>query len=257
VGSLIPSTPDKKGRARKASQVGEATPRGRSPAPATSSSRPDHKAMIHVGEFEAAGAPQSTYAGWLLASIQNCKGKAPALSLPNKGDRFRFTWTDVGRHRPTSRVTPAGGTAPPRLSRTRPKERLPPPGTADLRCTEAGASVRGEASAYAGSSTPRSGLPCCGSGFCRGDAARSPLGHVGLRHTPLRKGRVSSAGRPGGGGDRASLRTRPSSIETTDGATRLARPVQHLAFGAALDAVGQGALVVCDQTIFHWPLRFS
>jgi hypothetical protein len=67
----------------------------------------------------------------------------------------------------------------------------------------------------------------------------------------------SSAGRPGGGGDRASLRTCPSSIETTDEATRLARPVQHLAFGAVLDAVGQGALVVCDQTIFHWPLRFS
>jgi hypothetical protein len=61
VGSLIPSTPDKKGRARKASQVGEATPRGRSPAPATSSSRPDHKAMIHVGEFEAAGAPQLNF----------------------------------------------------------------------------------------------------------------------------------------------------------------------------------------------------
>jgi hypothetical protein len=111
VGSLIPSTPDKKGRARKASQVGEATPRGRSPAPATSSSRPDHKAMIHVGEFEAAGAPQSTYAGWLLASIQNCKGKAPALSLPNKGDRFRTAFSlrrgaRRGRSRCAGRLRP-------------------------------------------------------------------------------------------------------------------------------------------------------
>jgi Transposase len=81
VGSLVPSTPDRKGRARKASQVGEATPRGRSPAPATSSSRPDHKAMIHVGESEAAGAPpaQLMQAGSLRPS-RTAKEKPRPLS---------------------------------------------------------------------------------------------------------------------------------------------------------------------------------
>ncbi len=91
----------------------------------------------------------------------------------------------------------------------------------------------------------------------KGTRLRHRFDTIGFGTLRSEEGGCSSAGRPGGGGDRASLRTRPSSIETTDGATRLARPVQHLAFGAALDAVGQGALVVCDQTIFHWPLRFS
>jgi hypothetical protein len=49
---------------------------------------------------------------------------------------------------------------------------------------------RRKASECGGSSIPRSGLPCSGSRFCKGDAARSPLGHVELRQTPFRRGRV-------------------------------------------------------------------
>jgi hypothetical protein len=46
---------------------------------------------------------------------------------------------------------------------------------------------------------------------------------------------VSSAGRPGGGGDRASLRTRPTSTETADDATRLGRspPATSFRFGGS------------------------
>jgi hypothetical protein len=81
----------------------------------------------------------------------------------------------------------------------------------------------GEASERAGSSTLRSGLPCSGSGIRKGDAARSPLRHNGLRHTSSEEGGCPQPVAQGEAGDRASLRTRPTSTETTDDATRLGR----------------------------------
>jgi hypothetical protein len=83
---------------------------------------------------------------------------------------------------------------------------------------------RRKASECGGSLIPRCGLPCSGSRFCKGDAARSPLGHVELRQTPFRRGRVFLSRSHGErSGDRASLRTRAPSIQTTDDATRSGR----------------------------------
>jgi hypothetical protein len=75
----------------------------------------------------------------------------------------------------------------------------------------------------------------------KGTRLRHRFDTIGFGTLRSEEGGCSSAGRPGGGGDRASLRTRPTSIETTDEATRLARPVLScLDHGDLVDAVRLG-----------------